>query len=127
MYGANESTVSYQRDLKDKMEAAATHDRGIVGRSLSGAAVCEPRSGPLMEQTVEDCHAAVGELAAQVEELLARISPVCQPKGVLAQGKEGGGAIEASPSPLRGEFMKLRARVQDTSARISSVRHTIEI
>lgn len=82
----------------------------------------------LMSQSIAEAHAQMEGLAKQVEELLERIAPVCQPCGPAeARGTEKAREPAPPASPIRGEFMKLRATAERISARISSVRYTIEI
>lgn len=105
--------------------ASARLAAGQIGALKAAQNAKQP---PLMELSAEEAHKAVAELDAQVSELLARIAPVCQPSGALTSGSVGAKeSPETTPSPMRVEFMKLRNRVQEISARIASVRYTIEL
>lgn len=96
-------------------------------RALKGAQnATEPA---LMGQTVGEAHMALDELAKQVDELLQRIVPVCQPT-LPVDGRAASTQTEpAGPpiSPIRAQFMHLRDAARRISDRISSVRYTIEI
>lgn len=107
--------------------AQTSQVQGVGWSSVQGQQV---RDKALMEQSVAQAHAALESLDRQVSELLERIAPVCQPKGSPPPSGLANGAtnqIEATPSPLRAEFLKLRAHADAIATRISAIRYTIEI
>lgn len=120
---------AYPDDLRaNAVRAASSSSVGDAGK-YGGAQIqreAAVRDNTPMEKSVEEAHKAVSELDAQVSELLAKLTPVCQVNCVTpGEGAEKG--ADESFSPLRGEIFKLRKRIQNVSTRIAQVRYTIEI
>lgn len=85
-------------------------------------------SPSLMVQAVREAFEALGALGASVDWLLQAIEPVCQEQRVgNADGDTKARDVQEMPSSLRGDLIKLRVEAERISARISSVRYTIEI
>lgn len=117
----------YERyDPLSKQSNAEAEQKEAAERFLEQAVA---RDKALIEQALVAAHESLEGLGKEVDGLLERIRPVCQPASISAgvakaQPTE---ATEARPSPLRNHLIKLRAQADAISSRISSVRYTIEI
>jgi hypothetical protein len=89
------------------------------------------RDKPLMNIEFDRTQEAVSGLEHSIDELLARIQPVCQPSPVQSDTKLASGAIsnmpEATPSEIRSRLVGLRIRIAQLSSRIAGTRYTIEV
>lgn len=86
----------------------------------------------LMAVTINNLNDSINGLGAQVDWLLQKIAPVCQPAGKLASGSAQGHSgqvadVHTAPSAIRMELLGLIERVGSISARISAVTYTIEL
>lgn len=101
--------------------------QSIYAQSASGLQSPDP-SPPLMVQEQDRLYSAIAELEGQLDWLLQKIQPVCQPP-VPVPTSDGSktGQIEATPSLARQALISLRHRIDAMSRRVSEVKYTIEV
>jgi hypothetical protein len=83
---------------------------------------------PLMVQEQDRVYSAIADLEKQLDWLIDKIQPICQPAPAVPSGEGSAGQqIEATPSVTRQALIEFRKRIDEMSRRISEVKYTIEV
>lgn len=113
-----------QSNPKAEMQMKQSFYDNVPGRSLAQDAVALP----LMVQEQDRVYAAISDLEKQIDWLIDKIQPICQPAQAVPTGVDGQSQqIEASPSVTRQALIEFRKRIDEMSRRISGVKYTIEV
>lgn len=110
------------------MDAGRQLKQSVYAQLAKGPQAPEPAL-PMMVQEQDRLYGAVADLEMQLEWLIQKIQPVCQPAPVLPTGEANGKdqQIEATPSTARQALIAVRVRIDEMSRRIAGVKYTIEV
>lgn len=83
---------------------------------------------PLLPQELDRMQAAILDLDVQLDWLITKIQPVCQPSSPTPPTEAAStGQIMATPSGIRQSLIDMRRRIEGLNSRISAVKYTIEV
>lgn len=89
-----------------------------------------PEPVSLIQDAFEGAQEALDGLGVNVDWLLQKIAPICQDTNYVDGAAEkcaSPQAIEASPSALRGDLLRLTSIANSINSRIAAVKFSIEI